>query len=712
MQNRWNDSDAAQAVSRYQKSGVSEDLALRVYSARLIGGDPMLVLHGGGNTSVKGAARDVTGKPVEVVYVKGSGWDMAAIQPAGFPAVRLEPLLAMQQLETLSDEEMVNSLRTNLLDAKAPTPSVEALLHAFLPHRYVDHTHADAVVALVDTMDPPARCREVFGDKLGVLPFCFPGFPLAGRVMELYQKNPSVEGIVLVNHGLFTFGATAKESYDRMIHYVALAQQALDKAGRRVFAGNPSLAGEKWGKDAASRQQKAVKVAPILRGALALPAGDSASQGEGAGKEPHPGGPWKRWQLTYRHSDAIGEFVDGADLADYSQRGVATPDHIIRTKNLPLVVPPPDMNNLADFGQTVREAVTAYQRAYHLYFDENRAKSPAPKTELDPQPRVVLVPGVGLFAAGASARDGAVTADLYQHTVDIIAQAEGVDRYTPLGPEALFEMEYWSLEQAKLGGAKEKPMARQVVLVTGAASGIGAATALAFAQAGAAVVLLDRPGSALDGMADQVRAQGVGALAVEGDVTCEADVERGFDQAVLAFGGVDVVVSNAGRVWQGAMADVIEEDLRASFELNFFAHQRVASRAVGCFQAQGTGGCLLFNASKSAFNPGPGLGPYTLPKAAVVALMKQYAVDYGHLGVRSNAVNADRVNTALFGEGVLESRSRARGVSVSEYLAGNLLHQEVLASDVGQAFVALALAAKTTGAVLTVDGGNIAAAPR
>jgi len=704
MENRWNDQEAAAAVKDYGARGISEELALRVHTSRLIGGDPALVLHGGGNTSVKGIATDALGDPVPVLYVKGSGWDLATIEPEGFPAVRLEPIRDLRRVEAMSDEGMVNALRTQLLDASAPNPSVEALLHAFLPHVFVDHTHADAILALVDQPDPEARCRAVFGDRLAVLPFVFPGFPLAGIAMEAFEKDPSVEGIVLINHGLFTFGETARESYDRMIKYVAMAEAALAAAAQhtgKVFAapGNLPAPGEAWLAGAAA----------TLRGALALP-------GSGAGQAP------RRWVLHHRTSSAIRAFVDHPDLAELAARGVATPDHIIRTKNTPLILPPLDQfgdggnEGLKAFGEACREGVGRFGEDYRRYFEEGHKATlqngGQEKTMLDPLPRIVLLPGAGLFGVGTTESAASIAADIYEHTIAVIGQAEGYGRYTPLDPVRLFEMEYWSLEQAKLGKGAEKPFARQVVLVTGAASGIGAATAEAFAAQGAHLVLLDLDQAGLEAFAGGLEDRGVGVLARPCDVTRVPEVAAAFNAACLRFGGVDIVVSNAGKVWQGAMAEVEEADLRASFELNFFAHQHFASEAVRVFRRQGTGGQLLFNASKSAFNPGPGMGPYTLPKAAVVALMKQYAVDHAALGIRANAVNADRVLTGLFGDGVLEQRAEARGLSVEDYLAGNLLGEMVRPGDVAEAFVALARSERTTGAVFPVDGGNIAASPR
>ncbi|MDH4246643.1 MAG: SDR family oxidoreductase, partial [Deltaproteobacteria bacterium] len=539
-----------------------------------------------------------------------------------------------------------------------------------------------------------ARCKEVFGETLAVLPFVFPGFPLAGLAMQAFERNPKVEGIVLVKHGLFTFGDSARESYERMIKHVTLAEKALEAKARpyrAVFAPRTDLH--------VPSEEELAQAASVLRGALAAP------------EDRAPGG-YRRMVLHFRTSEAIRAFVDGATLGGYARRGVVTPDHIIRTKNLPLVLPPLESEGLGSFAKAAREGVARFIEEYRAYFEAGLKHSGQDKVMLDPLPRVLLLPGAGLFAAAADEKGARVAADLYEHSVDIIAKAEAYGHYTPLDPLDLFAMEYWSLEQAKLGSAKEPPLSRHVVLVTGAGSGIGRSTAEAFAAQGAQLVLLDRDAAGLEETAKALRARKVPVLVQTCDVTDSRQVAGAFRAAALRFGGVDIVVSNAGRVWQGGMAEVSDADLRASFELNFFSHQTVAAEAVRVFRRQGIGGHLLFNASKSAFNPGPELGPYTLPKAAVVALMKQYAVDYGALGIRSNAINADRVPTGLFGEGVLEQRASKRGVSVEHYLSGNLLGRMVRPEDVGEAFVMLARSERTTGTVLPVDGGNIAAAPR
>jgi rhamnose utilization protein RhaD (predicted bifunctional aldolase and dehydrogenase)/NAD(P)-dependent dehydrogenase (short-subunit alcohol dehydrogenase family) len=686
MKSAWVDRDAQALVGRYAERNISEDLALRVYTTRLLGQDPKLVLHGGGNTSVKTRMRDLMGEDAEVLCVKGSGWDMATIEPAGLPAVRLAPLRKLRALDALSDEEMVRLQRANLIDPMAPNPSVETLLHAFVPEKFVDHTHSTAVLSLVDQPNGPQLCAEVYDGRLGVVPYLMPGFALAKKSADVHDAAPAVEGLVLIKHGIFTFGADAREAYERMIEMVSLAEARLQRGRKAVFAAIRLP----------QHSAAIAEVAPILRGACSL-------------KDAKVEGAWRRLVLEWRASPAILDFVNGAEVERYSQAGVVTPDHTIRTKNWPLVVPPPADGRLDEFKSAAAAAARAFVAAYRDYFERNNARANDAKRMLDPLPRVVLVPGLGLVGLGRSKKDARVAADLAQAAVETITDAEAIGRFESISEADMFDVEYWSLEQAKLGKEPDKPFAGQIAVITGAGGTIGGATARAFAAAGAEVALLD-----LDVAAAQARARETGgaALAVQCDVTDGASVRSAFAKVAETFGGVDIVVSNAGAAWQGRIGEVDEAVLRRSFELNFFAHQRVAQNAVRIMLAQGTGGVLLFNVSKQAVNPGVNFGPYGLPKAATLFLVRQYALDYGSEGIRANAVNADRIRSGLLTPEMIAQRSKARGLSEHDYMAGNLLGREVTAEDVAQAFLHQALELKTTGDVTTVDGGNIAAALR
>ena len=685
MKSSWSDKDAQDFIAKYAPKGVNADLAVRTYTTRLLGSDPRMVLHGGGNTSVKTTVKDQLGEYVDVICIKGSGWDMGVIEPAGLPAVRLEPLRKLRKLDKLSDEDMVNFQRINLLDSTAPNPSVETLLHAFLPHKFIDHVHSTAVLALTDQPDNKALVQEVYGDRVAYVPYTIPGFALAKAVAEVFDKHPKAEGLVLLQHGIFTMGDTAEQAYSRMIEFVTMAEERLKLQRKTALPAKLP-----------SNLATLPEIAPILRGAVAI--------------EKNPlSGTAKRQILDFRTNPQILAYVNGAELARYSQVGVVTPDHTIRTKNWPVIVPAPEAGKLEQWSKDVHAAVDAFVARYHKYFEDNNAKSPVKKKELDPLPRVILVPGVGMFGIGATAKDAAIAADIAENAVAVITDAEAMGEYRSISEFDMFEVEYWSLEQAKLGKSSEKSLARQVAVITGGGSGIGAATAKAMAKEGAEVAILDRDLEAAKAAARKI---GGKALAVECDVTNPQSVRAAFDKVVSTFGGVDIVVSNAGAAWQGTIGHVDDETLRKSFELNFWAHQAVAQHATRIMLAQGTFGCLLFNTSKQAVNPGKDFGPYGLPKAATLFLVKQYALDHGKDGIRANAVNADRIRSGLLTDEMVAARSKARGVSETDYMSGNLLKREVTAEDVADAFVYLATASKTTAAVVTVDGGNIEASLR
>jgi rhamnose utilization protein RhaD (predicted bifunctional aldolase and dehydrogenase)/NAD(P)-dependent dehydrogenase (short-subunit alcohol dehydrogenase family) len=706
MQSRYVAAEAQSAVDRYAPRW-GEDLARRVHSSRLMGADPALVLHGGGNTSVKSTAREAHGAEVEVIYVKGSGWDLATIEPAGFSPCRLAPLRALCALPELTDDAMVAALRSQMLDPASPTPSVEALLHAFLPGKFVDHTHADAVLALQDQPDARALAAEVWGDEFRFIPYVMPGFVLAKRVVELAGDLRGVHGLVLEQHGIFTWGETAEESYERMIAAVDRAEQW--RASRRPVvpvALPPS--------DGSSRHRLQTRLSPLLRGAFAR---------VGAG----------RFVLEWREDEATRAFTARADARTITERGTVTPDHVIRTKPRPMWLPAADQLAAMDdtsLRATCESAAMEFAQWYEEYFGRHAARDGVQNgalTMLDRAPRVVVVPGLGALTLGRSLNDARVTGDVFVRAVQVMQSAEALGRFHPVSERDLFDVEYWSLEQAKLkGSTNTAALAGRIALVTGAASGIGFATAEHFLTLGAHVFLVDREENALrealaslasgrPADAGQPKRAGFSLRVAGGvcDVTDRTAVERVVADAVHAFGGIDILVSNAGSAPQGKLhTSEGAEALEKSLALNLLGHQHCAAVVSRVMLAQGTGGALLFNASKSAFNQGPDFGPYAVPKAALVALMKQYAVDLGAQHIRANAVNADRVRTALFGGGVLETRARARGLSPDEYFTQNLLGRETTAQDVAAAFAYLALAEATTGCVVPVDGGNAAAFPR
>jgi rhamnose utilization protein RhaD (predicted bifunctional aldolase and dehydrogenase)/NAD(P)-dependent dehydrogenase (short-subunit alcohol dehydrogenase family) len=578
----------------------------------------------------------------------------------------------------------VTLLRANLIDPGAPNPSVEALLHAFLPHKFVDHTHSTAILAIADQAESAKMCAELFGKKMGFVPYIMPGFALAKAAAEVFDRDPTVEGLILDKHGIFTFGETAKEAYDRMIHYVTRAEEHVKAHGRDPFtpATLPAVLASP------------LDIAPLLRGAVAV------NRGEGR---------YDRMISVFRASPAILDFVNASQVADMAARGVSTPDLSIRIKTGPMVLPAPAKDDLAGYRAVIDAHVAAFAADYTEYFRSNDARDDVGRVMLDPMPRLTLVPGLGMFGHGRTCKDATIAVNVGEMWIEAARDAEAVGCFAPVSRPDLFELEYWSLEQAKLAGAKPKPFTGQVVLVTGGAGAIGAAIVKAFVAEGAHAVVLDLDGAKAMAVA---KAAGNNSIGLAADITDPTSVRAAFEQAVTTFGGVDIVVSNAGAAFESPIATMDDALLRKSFELNFFAHQSVAQNSVRIMKAQRTGGVLLFNASKQAVNPGAKFGAYGLPKAATLFLSRQYALEHGADHIRVNAVNADRIRSGLLNDAMIESRAAARGLSVKDYMGGNLLGLEVSAEDVARAFVHHALAERTTADVTTVDGGNIAAAMR
>ena len=685
--NRWNTKRAKEIVEQAGSDPADQMLALRVYSSRLIGQDTDLVLHGGGNTSCKVKRADILGDQMDVLHIKGSGWDLGNIEAAGLPGVRLQPLLRLRELETLNDADMVNFQRANLLDSTAPNPSVEALMHAFLPHTFVDHTHATPMLVLASLPEAEKVVREIFGDTLTCIPFAMSGLGLAQSVADAFDQNPDVEGILLLRHGHLTFGDSAKQSYDRMIAHANMVEEWLEKNG--ISAPETSSG------HCASMNAKATDILPVLRGVI----GDANAtffENRDLGMP----------IMDLRNGDNVVTFFARDDLASLSRRGVATPDHVIRTKNYPLYL---TKDQLAGGREKIVKAVDDFVQEYTDYFNANNALAGGSKTMLCPTPALAWIEGVGVVGISADAKGACIASDISAQNLNVASRAEACGGFYPVTERQVFEMEYWSLEQAKLG--KDSPPALQgrIVMVTGGGGAIGLATAQEFAALGANIFLVDLEEAALE-KALAVLGSDHGGIAL--DITASGAATRAMDGCIQRFGGLDILVSNAGAAWTGELADLDDEILRKSFELNFFAHQTFSKAATKVFTLQGRGGQILFNVSKQAVNPGKGFGAYGLPKAATFFLLRQLALELGPQGIRVNGINADRIRSGLLDEAFVAERAKARGINEETYMAGNLLRREVEAFHVGKAFVALALSERTTAHVMTVDGGNIEAALR
>jgi len=677
LKNNWSKNFANKYIKKYKKLGFSKDLALRVYTTRLLGRNKELVLHGGGNTSVKTSVKDIDGKKYNVLCVKGSGWDMADIEPAGLPAVKLEPLLALKKKKYLSDEDMVSYQKRNLIDIKSPNPSVETFLHAFLPFKFVDHTHADAILNATNRPGGLNFCKKVFGNKVNIVPYVMPGFMLAKKINEIYSKNPNINCLILMNHGIFTFADDAKESYNLMIKYVSQAERAINKLKVKKIKQIKNF----------STKFNANEIAPIIRGLLS----NNKDQ---------------KFIVNYRLNKHLKYFMNGKNVRSYSSKGTATPDHVIRVKPFPLIITPRKNSTIDEFKVTAKKAFENYRKKYINYLNVNKNKVKGKKVMLDTSPRVVLVQNVGVFTVGKDLNSAKIAGDLTETNAKVITSVEETSTYKFIPEKDFFDVEYWSLEQAKIKKQK-KLLEGNVVVITGSTGTIGFETYKMFKSYGAEVVLLDYNLERLKNLQTKIR-----DLCIHCDVRNKKSVKKAFNQICEKYGGIDILISNAGTAANGAIGEVDDSILRQSFEDNFFSHQNCASEAIKIMKKQNINGCLLFNISKQSVNPGKNFGPYGLPKSALLSLCKQYAVDYGSYGIRSNGVNADRIRSGLMNDKMIKIRAKARSISTDDYMKGNLLLNEVKAEDVAKAFLHLATSKKTTGAVLTVDGGNIAASLR
>ena len=652
MKSLWSDAEAAQFTG---------PLGPRVYTSRLLGRDKSLVLHGGGNTSVKLKEKNLFGEEEEVLYVKGSGWDLETIEPQGFAPVKLDYMRRLAQLPRLPDPQMVNELATHTLRAGAPAPSVETLLHALLPHRYVDHTHADVVLSVSNSPDGEKRIADIYGGKAVVVPYIMAGFDLAAYCAREFprQQTKSTAGMVLLSHGVFSFGAEARESYELMIELVSMAERYLT-AKKAWSIGLPAASAPPF------RREEAAK----LRHAVSQAAG---------------------FPLLCRCTDSarfLG-FARQPDVARISQSGPATPDHVIRTKPRPML----------------GRDVAAFGAAYRVYFERNEIKARERKTILDPAPRVALDAELGLAAFGRTAKDTRIVEDLYEHTIDVILRAEALGGWKALEENHTFDIEYWDLEQAKLRKVGSPPVfTGETVVVTGAASGIGKACVEAFLKRGAAVVGLDR-NPAIESMRNRMDFLGVAC-----DLTQRNAVEKGLDTAVKSFGGVDMLVLNAGIFPSSQpIQDILAETWRNAMAINVEANLLVMQACHPLLKLAPRGGRVVVIGSKNVPAPGPGAAAYSASKAALNQLARVAALEWAQEGIRINSLHPNAVyDTALWTDEVLASRARAYSLTVEQYKRNNLLKTEVASKDVAELAAEMCgpLFAKTTAAQVPVDGGN------
>ena len=651
MENLWNNTEAG----KHQ-----DTLAERVYSSRLLGSNPALVLHGGGNTSVKGTWKNIFGEDEATLFVKGSGSDLVSIERKDFVPVRLDAMLKLSRLEKLSDMEMARELKLATLDPSSPAPSVEAILHALIPHRFVDHTHADAIVTITNTPSGEARIREIFGDEVIVLPYVMPGFDLAKLCAKTFpsQATSRTIGMVLMNHGIFSFGDTAKQSYDRMIELVGRAEAFLEKNAPQMPVTDIGQTAD-W------------SALPGLRKKISTAAGFPML-------------------LRSKTVNSTLSFAGQPKIADISQRGPATPDHIIRTKRLPML----------------GRDVDAYVEAYKNYFDKNARAAKTPLTMLDPAPRVIIDPEFGLISAGRSARDTQIIEDIYSRTQDIILRAEMLGGYRALDESDLFSMEYWDLEQAKLKkSGTPKAFAGEIALVTGAASGIGKACVQAFLDRGAAVVGVD-----INPAVESLHESRPDYLGHAADLTSASEIKKMLEKIIRQYGGLDMLVLNAGIFPGGKKISALPDDAwHKVMAINLDSNLTIMREAHPLLKASPRYGRVVVIGSKNVPAPGPGAAAYSASKAALTQLARVAALEWGEDSIRINLVHPNAVfDTGIWTPEVLQQRAAHYGMTVDQYKRNNILHEEVNSKDVAELTAEMCgtLFSKITGAQIPIDGGN------
>jgi rhamnose utilization protein RhaD (predicted bifunctional aldolase and dehydrogenase)/NAD(P)-dependent dehydrogenase (short-subunit alcohol dehydrogenase family) len=654
MQSLWNEQEAADFPGT---------LGPRVYTSRLLGREAMLVLHGGGNTSVKVKEPDLFGEEEDILYVKGSGWNLATIDARGFTPMRLKPLVRLTTLETMTDEQWLNELKSNVTNVNAPNPSVEALMHAILPFPYVDHAHPDALLAIGSTPGGVERLKEIYGDTVVIVPYTRSGFPIAKLCAERFaaEAGEQTVGMILMNHGLFTFGETAKISYERMIDLTTRAERYLQQHGAWQLSFVETTAPDRpMRHELAALRKEASDIAgfPLI--------------------------------VTTQSDPQCLSFARREDVAQISQQGPATPDHVIRTKNRPLL----GIQNLQ-----------AFRESYERYFNTYAPKADRPLTMLDPVPRVILDPDYGMITTGRTAKDTRIASDIYRQTMEIILRATALEEYQALSEQDIFNVEYWSLEQAKLGLQQQQPVfTGEIALVTGAASGIGKACVESFLERGAAVVGLDI-NPAITELFDRED-----YLGIKCDVTSDEQIVAAMETTAKMFGGLDMLVLNAGIFPGGCRIDALKTDeWRKVMHVNLDANLIIMREAYPLLQQSPRKGRVAIIGSKNVPAPGPGAAAYSASKAALNQLARVAALEWGKEGIRINSVHPHAVfDTGLWTDEVLRSRAEHYGLTVEQYKKNNLMKVEIRSRHVAELAAEMCgpLFESITGAQVPIDGGS------
>jgi len=640
---------------------MNQDLFNRVLTSNLLGKNKDLVLHGGGNTSVKVTEKNIFGDLEDILYVKGSGWDLETITEDGFSPVKLFPLIELSKLNKLTDSQMVNELLVNMTKAKAPTPSVEAILHAIIPFKFVDHTHADSFIAISNSKNGEQIINKIYGDKVIIIPYVMPGFDLA-KLCVRYLENgikDGIIGILLLNHGIFSFGETAQESYKRMLELVEISDSYLRENVTQNAAQNIT-----------KQSNLDIEQIAILRNEVSKKTG-------------------KPMLLMTDQSDSSINFCLRDDILTISQSGPATPDHVIRTKRVPMV----------------GRDIDLYSKEYENYFNRNSKTFKKELKILDSAPRVILDHEFGLCTIGKNVKEALIVKDIYTHTIKIIKQATELGGYIALPEKDIFDVEYWELEQAKLKNDKNDPMLLgQVVVVTGAASGIGKATVESLLKNGATVVGLDvNENTSLN--------KNINYFGIVCDLTNEQSVKESIYNITVKFGGIDILILNAGVFPESErVADINFSNWEKVFNVNLNANLFILKYSFPILKhAVQNGGNIVVVGSKNVSAPGPGAAAYSASKTALNQLARVASLEWASFRIRVNIIHPNAVfDTGIWSEEIINKRAENYDLSVEDYKKNNLLKIEIKSKDVAELIVQMCGPSfyKTTGAQVTIDGGN------
>jgi len=688
VENLWN---------RAEAQALQSDLDLLVYRSNLIGADRRVCNWGGGNTSCKTVVKDFRGRDVEVMYVKGSGSDLATMQHRHFTGLRMEDIRPLFERDAMSDEEMVAYLAHCMIDARHPRASIETLLHAFLPFRHVDHTHPDAIISICCADNGKEIAREIFGDRFVWVPYVRPGFTLSKMIAQGVLANPKAELVLMEKHGLVTWGDTAEACYERTIRIIQEAEAYIEARvdDRKLFGGQKHAP-----LPADARKRIAAEVMPLVRGAVS----DA-----------------KHMILSFDDEEDVLTFAGGADSPRLSQIGAACPDHLVHTKVVPLFIDwTPDENDVDGLKAKLAEGIAAYKEAYKAYFERNKNEGDAMS---EAAPRVILIPGVGMINTGKNIAMAKVSGALYHRAIAVMRGATALGNFVSLSENESYNVEYWPLELYKLTLAPpEAEFSRKVAFITGGAGGIGSAAARRLAAEGAHVVLADLNEEGARKVADELNAKyGEGrALAVRMDVTKEDQVREAFRRAALAYGGLDILVNNAGLATSSPFENTSLDEWNLNMNVLGTGYFLVAREAYRLMSEQGKGGSMVFVGSKNSVYAGKNATAYSAAKALEAHLARCIAAEGGPRGIRVNTVLPDAVlqGSAIWNSAWRNERAAAYGIKPEEleeyYRKRTTLEVNVYPDDIaeGIAFFASSRSAKTTGAMLTIDGGVPAAFAR